>query len=86
MLKKRGKNPYRLADIIIAAILGAALGLTVSLMTDELLKPIVFYGDLILAFMLAGGILGIIGGKRSTDWLDDLLKQLRDFWHWTDRP
>ena len=86
MSNKRRKNPYRLADIIIAAILGAVLGLTVSLMTDELLKPIVFYGDLTLAFMLAGVIVGVIGVKRSTDWLDDLLKQLRDYWRWTDGP
>ena len=84
MPKKRRNDPYRFADIIIAAILGAVLGLTISLATGELLEPIVFLGDLILAFMLGGGILGIIGGKRYADWLEDLLEQLREFLRWSD--
>ncbi len=84
MPKKRRNDPYRFADIIIAAILGAMLGLTISLATGELLEPIVFLGDLILAFMLGGGILGIIGGKRYADWLEDLLEQLLEFLRWSD--
>ncbi|MEI7700821.1 MAG: hypothetical protein WCK86_13570 [Planctomycetia bacterium] len=84
MPKKRRNDPYRFADIIIASILGAMLGLIISLTTGELLEPIFFHGELILAFMLAGGILGIIGGKRYADWLEDILEQLREFLRWSD--
>ncbi len=84
MPEKQRHDPYRFADIIIAAILGAVLGLIISLATGELLEPIVFHGDLILAFMLGGVILGIIGGKRYADCLEDLLEQLREFLRWSD--
>lgn len=82
MPKKRRKDSYRIADIIIATILGAMLGLIVNSVTDKLREPIFFHGELILAFTLVGGILGIIGGKLSTDFLDDTLQQLREFLDW----
>ena len=84
MPKKRRNDPSRFADIIIASILGAMLGLIISLTTGELLEPIVFHGDLIVAFMLGGAFLGIIGGKRYADWLEDLLEQLHEFLRWSD--
>lgn len=65
MPEKQRHDPYRFADIIIAAIPGAVLGLTISLATGELLEPIVFHGDLILTFMVGGAIQGMIGGEMK---------------------
>ncbi len=85
MRKERNGGPYHSADIIIAMILGAGLGLTVSVMTGELLKPILFYGDMVLASMLICGAIGFIGRQRSTHWLEELLKQIRELWYWYHR-
>lgn len=85
MRKERNRDPYHFADIIIAVILGGVLGLILSVWTGELLKPIVFHGDIVLASMLACGAISMVGGKRSTHWLEDLLKQIRELWYWHDR-
>ena len=86
MPKKQRGNSYRAADTIIAIILSGMIGLTISLMTNELLNPIVFHGDIIAAFAVLGAAIGFLGGKRSTNWLDDLLEHLRELMRWDNRP
>lgn len=86
MPKKPRKNSYRAADTIIAFILGGMLGFVISLMTGELLNPIVFHGDLIAAFAVFGASIGFLGGKQSTHLLEDVIDYLRELWHWRNNP
>lgn len=66
---KKDRDQYRLADILIAAILGGVLALSVSLLWGQLLFP----GDICVAGLIAGACFGIFAGRRATRLLEDVM-------------
>jgi hypothetical protein len=80
---KNKPDQYRLADIIIATILGGMLGLVVGLLSNLLRQPLLFRGDVCVAGLLVGACFGIVGGRTGGNLLNDALQQLRHaLWHW----
>ena len=75
-MKKDG-HQYRLADIIISALLGGALALSVSLLWGQL-QLLLFPGDICVAGLIAGACFGIFAGHRATCLLEDVMVAFRN--------
>ncbi|MCE2797633.1 MAG: hypothetical protein ACK5A1_18980 [Planctomyces sp.] len=69
---KKDRDQYRLADILIAAILGGVLALSVSLLWGQL-QLLLFPGDICVAGLIAGACFGIFAGRRATRLLEDVM-------------
>ena len=74
---KNDRDQYRLADIMIATILGGSIALTLSLCSDLLLHPLLFPGDLCVAGLITGACFGIIAGRSGSNFLHDTLEELK---------
>lgn len=78
---KKDRDQYRLADILIAAILGGVLALSVSLLWGQL-QLLLFPGDICVAGLIAGACFGMIAGRRAAHLLDDVMAALHKKTEW----
>lgn len=78
---KKDRNQYRLADIIISAILGGVLALSVSLLWGQL-QLLLFPGDICVAGLIAGACFGIFAGHRATRLLEDVMAAFHKKTEW----